>query len=159
MGFLPEHIESRLREHIEQRGLVLLELKRRGERGTTVLEVIIDSEGGINLDDLAELSRWTSALLDEAEDEIPGRYRLDVSSAGLDRPLEHFWQYRKNIGRFLKITFDDEKAGRTTELFRLINVEEGALVLEPGNVRGKKPVEPLVIPLDRVTRAVVEPQF
>lgn len=159
MGFLPEHIESRLREETERRGMVLLELKRRGERGTTVLEIIVDSESGINLDELAELSRWTSALLDEAEDEIPGRYRLDVSSAGLDRPLEYLWQYRKNISRLLKITFEDDKAGRTTELFRLVNVEEGALVLEPGNVRGKKPAEPLVLPLDRVKRAVVEPQF
>lgn len=159
MSFLPEHIETRLREEIDRRGLVLLDLKRRGERGTTVVEVIIDSEQGINLDDLAQISRWTSELFDEAEESLPGRYKLEVSSAGLDRPLEHLWQYRKNIGRFLKITFDHETAGRTTELFRLVEVGEDVLVLEPKAVRGKAKAEPVTLPLDRVARAVVEPQF
>ena len=86
MGFLPENIEGRLRDEVTRRGLVLLEIKRRGERGSTVIEVIVDSEEGVKLDDLTELSRWTSALFDEAEDAIPGRYKLEVSSAGLDRP-------------------------------------------------------------------------
>jgi len=159
MSFLPEHIESRLRDEIGRRGMVLLELKRRGERGSTVMEVIVDAEAGVTLDELADLSRWTSALLDEAEEALPGRYKLEVSSAGLDRPLEYIWQYRKNIGRLLKLTFEDEKAGRTTELFRLVAVEDGSLVVEPGNTRGRRAPESAIIPLDRVTRAVVEPQF
>lgn len=160
MSFLPEDIEGRLRDEIARRGMVLLDLKRRGERGSTVIEVIVDSEEGVKLDELTELSRWTSALLDESEETIPGRYKLEVSSAGLDRPLEHLWQYRKNIGRLLKVTFDDESGTRKTELFRLVDLHDDVLTVAPKKNRPKKESEEvLTIPLARVTRAVVEPQF
>ena len=162
MSFLPEHIEARLRDEVARRGLVLLDLKRRGERGTTVIEIVIDSEAGVKLDDLTELSRWTSALFDEAEEEIPGRYKLEVTSAGLDRPLEHLWQYRKNVGRLLKLTFEDESGMRKTELFRLSAVDDDSLSVTPKsqkNGRSKVAEEPIVIPLSRVVRAIIEPQF
>ncbi len=162
MSFLPEHIEQRLREEVEHRGLVLLELKRRGERGTSVIEVIVDSESGVKLDDLTELSRWTSALFDEAEEAIPGRYKLEVTSAGLDRPLEHHWQYKKNVGRLLKLTFEDESGVRTTDLFQLNDISDNALSVTPKAKRPKGPKgseAPLSIPFDRVVRAVIEPQF
>jgi ribosome maturation factor RimP len=159
MSFLPEHIEARLREEIERRGLTLLDLKRRGERGTTVIEIVVDSEEGVKLDDLTELSRWTSALFDEIEDAIPGRYKLEVSSGGLDRPLEHLWQYRKNLGRLIKLTFDDEAGTRKTELFRLIDLHDDMLTVTPKKKVSKGAEEHLVIPLSRVTRAVIEPQF
>jgi len=159
MSFLPEHIETRLRDEIARRGMLLLDLKRRGERGTTVVEVVVDSEDGVKLDDLTELSRWTSELFDEAEDEIPGRYRLEVSSAGLDRPLEHLWQYRKNLGRLIKLTFDDDSGTRKTELFRLIDLHDGVLTVTPKKKLAKGEEEQIAIPLSQVIRAVVEPQF
>jgi ribosome maturation factor RimP len=139
--------------------MLLLDLKRRGERGTTVVEVVVDSEDGVKLDDLTELSRWTSELFDEAEDEIPGRYRLEVSSAGLDRPLEHLWQYRKNLGRLIKLTFDDDSGTRKTELFRLIDLHDGVLTVTPKKKLAKGEEEQIAIPLSQVIRAVVEPQF
>lgn len=157
MSSLPNDIETRLRDEIARRGMVLLELKRRGERGTTVVEVIVDSESGVGLDELAELSRWTSALFDEFEDALPGRYRLEVSSAGLDRPLEYGWQYRKNIGRLVKLTLDEE-AGRTTELYELAGLDGETLKLVPAR-KGKGAREPFDLPLDRVVRAVVEPRI
>jgi ribosome maturation factor RimP len=159
MTFLPEHIEARLREEIARRGMVLLDLKRRGERGTTVVEVIVDSEDGVKLEDLTELSRWTSALFDEDEEAIPGRYKLEVSSAGLDRPLEHLWQYRKNLGRLVKLTFDDDSGTRKTELFRLIDVHDDVLTVTPKKKPSKGEEVHVTIPLSRVTRATVEPQF
>jgi ribosome maturation factor RimP len=159
MTFLPEHIETRLREEIARRGMVLLELKRRGERGTTVVEVVIDSEDGVKLDDLTEVSRWTSELFDEAEDAIPGRYKLEVSSAGLDRPLEHLWQYRKNLGRLIKLTFDDDSGTRKTDVFRLIDLHDDVLTVTPKKKPSKGEEVHLLIPLARVTRATVEPQF
>ena len=43
MAFLPEHIEKRISGEVAARGLVLLELRQRGQRNTTVVEVIVDS--------------------------------------------------------------------------------------------------------------------
>ena len=161
MGVLPDDIEERLRQEVERRGLVLLELRRRGQRNSSVLEVIVDSETGVALDELAELSRWVGALLDTAEEALPGRYRLEVSSGGLDRPLEHEWQYRKNIGRLLKVTFDDETGARRTEIVRLTDTNPEGITVEPAKSRGKaKPLpEPLTIPLERITRTIIEPEI
>lgn len=63
------------------------------------LQVMIDFEDGhreINVDDCAKVSRALSALLDE-KDPISGRYSLEVSSPGLDRPLtklQHFARFK-----------------------------------------------------------------
>jgi ribosome maturation factor RimP len=93
------------------------------------------------------------------EAELPGRYRLEVSSAGLDRPLEYAWQYQKNIGRLIKITFDDDNGIRKTELFRLRDVSDNAVLVGPKSEQKKKVVEPLTIPLTRITKATIEPEF
>lgn len=160
MAFLPENVEARLREEITRRGLVLLALLQRGQHNTTVLEVIVDAERGVDLDEIAELSRAIGAILDEVEDQLPGRYRMEVSSAGLDRPLEHLWQYRKNIGRLLKITFDDERAGVQTDVFRLNGIDEEGLSLETRRGgKGGKGGEAVVITFDRIRKAIVEPEF
>jgi ribosome maturation factor RimP len=159
MSFLPDDIERRLRQEIERMGLVLLDLKRRGQQNTTVIEVIVDADRGVTLDELAELTRWVSALLDEVEAAIPGRYRLEVSSAGLDRPLEHDWQFRKNVGRLVKITFDDDEGRRKTEVYRLLESTGENLTVGPKAKNAKPGVGILTIPVDRVTRAVIEPEF
>ena len=160
MAFLPENVEVRLREEIARRDLVLLALLQRGQRNTTVLEIIDDAERGVDLDEIAELSRWISALLDEVEEQLPGSYRMEVSSAGLDRPLEHHWQFRKNIGRLLKITFDDEKAGVRTEVYRLTAMDDDGLSLETRKGgKGGKGGEVVRLGFDSVRKAIVEPEF
>lgn len=166
MTGLPEQIEGRIREAVASRDLILLQLLRRGSQNSSVVEVIVDSlHGAVDLEALTSLSREINAIFDENEEAIKGRYRLDVSTAGLDRPLEHDWQYRKNLGRLVKVTFDDEK-GKTTQIFRLIGLEENGLRLEKAQTgKGKARVkaggvaEPVVIPLDRIDKVVVEPEF
>ena len=49
-----------------------------------ILRLFIDKQGGVNLDDCAEVSREFSEILD-VEDVIPGHYSLEVSSPGLNR--------------------------------------------------------------------------
>jgi ribosome maturation factor RimP len=160
---LPSRIEQQLRTEIGQRGLILLEVGIRGHGGTSVLEVIVDSEHGPTLDELTDLARWTSALLDQAESDLPSRYRLEVTTPGLDRPLEHLWQFRKNIGRLLKLVVVDHDGKRSTGLFRLLHVHDAALTLEPEQAKGRSKriaeVESLTIPLESIVRATVEPQL
>ncbi len=63
-----------------------------------VVQVFLDSDTRITIDDCAEISRFLGDRLDE-ENVFPGRYTLEVSSAGMDEPLKKMRQYRKNIGR------------------------------------------------------------
>jgi ribosome maturation factor RimP len=83
-----------------------LSISRAGRRH--VVRVIVDSDGGINLDAVADVSRAVSGALDRAEetegDIVAGEYQLEVSSPGVDRPLTLPRHWRRNIGRLVKVT-------------------------------------------------------
>jgi ribosome maturation factor RimP len=160
MGIFPADLDARLREEVASRGLTLLDLRRRGQMNTTVMEVIVDAEErDVTLDEITELSRWLSSRLDELEESVPGRYRLEVSTGGLDRPLEHSWQFRKNVGRLLKLTFEDESGKKLTETYRLVDLHDDSLSVLPYSKKPKPAGEPFSIPLARISKAVVEPEF
>lgn len=67
-----------------------------------VFRVYIDSPKGVTLDDCSQVSHQISAMMD-VEDPIQGRYNLEVSSPGIDRPLFEIEHYRKYIGKRVKI--------------------------------------------------------
>lgn len=112
--------------------LVELEYKRYGR--TMVLRLFIDKPGGITLDDCADVSRELSQVLD-VEDFIREHYTLEVSSPGLDRPLKKEDDYRRYMGRIVKIrTFEllPDAAGnkRKTFLGTLSGLEDGVVKLQ-----------------------------
>lgn len=65
--------------------LVALELTN--EHGSDVVRIFIDAPGGVTVRDCSRTSHALSALLD-VHDPMPGKYRLEVSSPGADRPVE-----------------------------------------------------------------------
>ena len=73
-----------------------------------VVRVVVDRDGGSTLDDVAEVSRAVSAVLDAAEQGEPellaGAYVLEVSSPGVDRPLTEPRHWRRNLGRLVTAT-------------------------------------------------------
>jgi len=75
------------------RQLALYDVELRGG----VLSLVVDREGGIDLDTLSELSRDVERALD-ADDPIEGRYTLEVSSPGLERKLRTPLHFRTAIG-------------------------------------------------------------
>ncbi|WP_410813001.1 ribosome maturation factor RimP [Micromonospora sp. 067-2] len=83
-----------------------LTVSRAGRRH--VVRVIVDADGGIDLDAVADVSRAVSAALDAAEetggDIVAGEYQLEVSSPGVDRPLTLPRHWRRNVGRLVKVT-------------------------------------------------------
>ncbi|MEV1328968.1 ribosome maturation factor RimP [Micromonospora costi] len=83
-----------------------LSVSRAGRRH--VVRVIVDADGGINLDAVADVSRAVSSALDAAEeaggDIVAGEYQLEVSSPGVDRPLTLPRHWRRNVGRLVKVT-------------------------------------------------------
>lgn len=75
----------------------------RGARGSRVVRVTVDREdGGIDIGTCARLSRALGQLLDE-RDLIDGKYTLEVTSPGADRPLRSARDFRRNLGRVVRI--------------------------------------------------------
>lgn len=89
---------------IDQMGYDTVRIMTIGEKDPT-LQIMIEhkeSSKELTVDDCAAVSRAVSAVLDE-KDPIDGRYTLEISSPGLDRPLtkpEHFLRY---IGYAVKV--------------------------------------------------------
>jgi len=80
----------------------LVDVNIRGEKGSSVIEIYVDTDNGITADECAQVSRAIALELDQRS-LIAGRYRLEVSSPGLDRPMKSVRQYRKNVGRRVSI--------------------------------------------------------
>jgi ribosome maturation factor RimP len=80
-------------------------LSRAGRRH--VVRVLIDTDGGISLDDVAVVSREISEALDAAEEAggevLAGEYQLEVGSPGVDRPLTEPRHWRRNTGRLVAV--------------------------------------------------------
>lgn len=135
--------------------LVDLEFIRMGK--DAILRLFIDKDGGVMLDDCAEVSHELSAVLD-VEDIIPCNYSLEVSSPGLDRPLKKREDYLRYAGRLVKVRtydqcLDDAGNKRKTFLGTLEGFENGVvkMTLKEGQTAS--------IPLDRIAKANLEFEF
>ena len=72
------------------------------EHGPGLLRIYLDREGGIDLEAITRFSEQISDLLD-VHDPVPGRYTLEVSSPGLERPLKTPAHYRRFVGTVVNV--------------------------------------------------------
>lgn len=68
-----------------------------GQGGVRTVTVTVDKAGGVTVEDCAAASTRIGAAI-ESEDPIPGRYRLDVQSPGLERPLRTEAEFSRALG-------------------------------------------------------------
>lgn len=113
--------------------LVDVEVKGGNE---TIIWVYIDAEDrGVNMDECAEISNELGFVLD-AHELIGGKYRLNVSSPGLSRPLTDRRQYPKNKGRRARIKYKSDGEYRKLEgVLREIDTSEIIIEQKDGEIR------------------------
>jgi ribosome maturation factor RimP len=114
-----DRLVEALRPAIEGAGLDLeaIEVTPAGRR--RLVRVVVDKDGGVTLDDIADTTRLVSKRLD-GDDDVMGEtsYTLEVTSPGTDRPLTAVRHWRRNIGRLVKVTRHqgDPLTGRIVEV-------------------------------------------
>jgi ribosome maturation factor RimP len=79
----------------------------------SVVRVVVDIDGGVDLDAVADVSKRISAALDEADPLGEQPYVLEVTSPGVDRPLTEPRHWRRNVGRKVRA---GEREGRIREV-------------------------------------------
>ena len=111
-------------------GVFLLDVKEDFHQG--VLKCVIDAEKPVDLDLTTTISRAIndSGILDEL---YPNGMALHVSSAGVDTPLKHDYQYRKNIGRVISITIDIDGKPYSSEA-QIMAVKDDKVLLQRSKV-------------------------
>ncbi len=120
-------LEELVRPLVESCGLDLVELTFSAAK-KSLLTVFVDKRGGVNLDDLTNLNHIISDMLD-AEDPIKGSYLLEVSSAGLDRPLKSERDFWRKVGEQVKIIYkNSELADKKEEITGEITAAENGVV-------------------------------
>ena len=117
----------------------------------SVVRVVVDKDGGVTLDDVAEVSRALGEALDAADEADPAllgpSYVLEVSSPGVDRPLTEPRHWRRNVGRLVVASLTDggERTGRVAradEATVVLSVDGAEQVLTYAElVRGTVQVE------------------
>jgi len=112
----------------------LVEVIVAGANAAGKILILIDGDQGINIDRCAEVSRRTAAVLEE-EDAIQTPYILEVSSPGLEHPLKLLRQYKKNVGRNIKVQLHDDTLIKGD---LLAVTEEHILVHEKKKEKGSK---------------------
>ena len=127
-------------------GLELVDLRFSGG----ALQMFVDRPGGVDLDTISEVTSRVSRLLDE-HDPVPGRYTLEVSSPGVERPLRRPDHFRRFVGSTISVKTRPEVAGERRLLGRLEAADEEGIVLVPeeGPAKGA----PRRIAYDDVERA------
>jgi len=149
-----EAIRSVAQRVVDGRGWELVDVEIKRERGGHLVRLYVDKDGGIGLDDLQSVSEEVSAILD-AEDPITAAYTLEVSSPGLDRPLKTERDYRRFVGRLVKISSYDLVGGRRHWAGRLAGVEDGVVIVRLEKEGGAD----ARVPFEKIAHGRLEVEF
>lgn len=128
MATLEQKLQELLQGSVEDLGCELwgIECQRVGRYLT--VRLFIDKEGGVTVEDCADVSRQVSAVLD-VEDPIVDKYNLEVSSPGLDRPLFTLAQYTRYVGQDIVVHLRIPVADRRKWQGELAKIENDMITL------------------------------
>ena len=132
----------------EALGLEIVRIRVMGAKKKTV-QIMAEriSDGGMDVDDCARLSRGLNESL-EAADPIPDEYVLEVSSPGVDRPLTRLHHFARWEGWLAKLELDRLVEGRKRFKGVLAGVEDDAVLIDLDSE-----TETAVIPFDWIADA------
>ncbi len=144
-------LTSLLQPLVEDLGYEFVGLQYSGNPKHPVLVIYIDSPGGVAVEDCAKVSREIAAILD-VEDPIPGKYQLEVSSPGLDRPLFTLAQFQQFSGEVAQISLFAPRDGRRKFKGKILGTIDGQVRMEQDGVE-------VTLDLGNIAKARLVPDY
>ncbi|HWX24479.1 MAG TPA: ribosome maturation factor RimP [Vicinamibacteria bacterium] len=151
---MKEAVHAAAARVVSSRGWELVAVEVKRDRGGFLVRMYVDKEGGIGLEDLQAVSEEVSAILD-AEDPIESPYTLEVSSPGLDRALFSLADYRRFLGRLVRVSSYEPVEGRRHWTGRLVSVDEGLVAVRLEKEGGAE----ARIPFEKISHGRLEVEF
>lgn len=136
---------------LEELGFRLVRVKLSGRDGGTVQVMAERIEGQMTIEDCASISRKLSPLLD-ALDPMPGGYRLEVSTPGVDRPLVRPSDFASWAGHEAKVELKELVDGRKRFRGRIEGVANGEALLQI-ELPGEEEPQTIGIPFSLISEA------
>ena len=119
--------------HLEGTSHFVLNVKLIEKLNPPRITVVVDGEDGVTIDDCANLSRALSNSINQTS--LLDDYNLEVSTPGIDQPLKMLRQFKKHIGRNVKIELKEKEIVRG----KLVGIEGEEIILEEETrTQGKK---------------------
>jgi len=115
----------------ESADIFLVDLKITGGNN---IKVFLDEDAGITIEKCTRINRSLYKLIEEAGIFPDGNFSLEVSSPGVDEPLKLVRQYKKNAGRKIEVTLNDD----TKKEGKLTDVTEEGIIIEEKEGKGRK---------------------
>ena len=112
---LNQLIVQLVEQFIDNEHIFLVDVNVKGNVGNQKIQVFIDGDQYVGVEECSKISRKLSSELEE-RDLIDGRYIVEVSSPGADKPLKLFRQYQKHVGRELEVVTKENKKFQGTLL-------------------------------------------
>lgn len=133
MDEVEERIQALTEPVLARHGAELVEcIVRRGR--SQLVRLVVDREGGVDVETCARVSEEVSRLLD-VDDPLAGRYTLEVTSPGLDRPLRKPADFRRHLGKAVRVVLPTAQYEGTLE-----DVDEVWVRLSTGQGRVSVPL-------------------
>ncbi|WP_342279221.1 ribosome maturation factor RimP [Candidatus Tisiphia endosymbiont of Myopa tessellatipennis] len=129
MQTIEQQIIDAVQDNLKDVGFDLVKVTLKGSTHK-VLEILIDRLDGekVTIIDCRNSSRIISSLLD-VEDIISDKYFLEVSSAGIERPLIKFEDYTRFLGREATIKLKELLNGQTRYQGKIVKAEDNKIHL------------------------------
>ena len=126
---ITDHMQGIAETVAKDTGTELVHVEVAGTNRDLVVRIFIDKDGGVTLDDCSAFSQTVEAVLD-ADDVIPVRYVLEVSSPGIERQLFSLSDFEKFKGRLAKIKMREPIDGQRTFVGMITGVDGSRINFE-----------------------------
>ncbi|HID37407.1 MAG TPA: ribosome assembly cofactor RimP [Ghiorsea sp.] len=111
-----------------------------GGKETKLVRVVVDKKGGVGVEALRRLSKGLSLQLD-AEDLIPGKFNLEISSPGFDWPLTRDKDFIRYEGDWLRVSFEDGRPVLEGENLGLNDDGDLRMHVSKGKLKGERTIK------------------
>lgn len=158
MAELIDILTKQIEQYLPDQEHFIVQVAMKPIAGKQKILILLDADHGLDIDTCASVSRQLAAWIEES-DLIKEAYILEVSSPGLDFPLQGQRMYAKNKGRSLKVVTTDGAVFKG----QLIEVLTESFKLMPEfkkkPKKGEPPVQPVDIAYSQVKKALVQVSF
>jgi ribosome maturation factor RimP len=148
---LSTELITTIEQALAELNFTLVQVKFKSSDTRKILEILIEKENfqeRITIDDCKSASRYLSTVLD-IQDIIPYEYMLEVSSAGVERPLVKLADYQRFLENNIKVALKTKVNGRErikgllvavtpSEEIEMITKEGESYIISIGNIKNAK---------------------
>lgn len=120
------------------------------------IKIYLDADNGLGIEKCIKINRALYKIMEEMGMYPDGDFSLEISSPGVDEPLKLLRQYKKNTGRNVEVTMNDD----TKKTGKLTGVTEESINIEYTEGKGKKAViKTEEIPFAEIRQTIVQIKF